>query len=255
MMTTEIFAERLKGLRNDHGISLKELAGSLDTTAQSLSLYERAERTINIDLLVKISKYFNVSTDYLLGLTGNKTNDTELQAVCGYTGLCEDAVKSLATCNNSDFFYFLLFDFFDLPDVISNEEKETRHKTILDKINITNDFIASDYFWKIVAFILKLDILSEKWEKVTINEIRAEINKDNEKRYWSEQQSKLSKDCDITRYLIAQTINEYINFYDKRVDDEHKRTSRNFRFEKEQKLKEKILKEMSDNGKHNPSEE
>lgn len=250
MTTTEIFAERLRELRNDNGISLKELANLLETTAQSLSLYERAERTINIDLLYKIAKYFDVSADYLLGLANSKTSDITAKAICEYTGLNDKAVESLATYNNPDFLDFIL------SDVISNEEKETRHKTVLDKINITNDFIASDHFWDIVAFILKLDTLSEQWEKATINSIRAEINEDDKARYyWINQQIELSENCDIKRYLLTQTINEYINFYDKRVDDEHKRTSRNFKFEKEQKLKEKILKEMSDNGEHNPSEE
>lgn len=96
MTSTEIFAKHLKELRNKNGISLKELAKALDTTAQSLSLYEKAERTINIDLLVKVSKYFDVSSDYLLGLTENKTTDTDLKAVCDYTGLDENSINTLS---------------------------------------------------------------------------------------------------------------------------------------------------------------
>lgn len=45
--------------------------------------------------LKKLAKYFNVSADYLLGLTNNKTTDTDLQAGCKYTELSEQAVKSI----------------------------------------------------------------------------------------------------------------------------------------------------------------
>lgn len=44
---------------------------------------------------VKIANYFNVSTDYLFGLTDNATTDKDLRFVCDYTGLNEEAVESL----------------------------------------------------------------------------------------------------------------------------------------------------------------
>lgn len=95
MKTKEFFAQRLIELREINNISQQVLADNLGITRQSLSLYEQAERTINIDLLVKISKFFNVSNDYLLGLTQTKTTDTDLKSVCDYTGLTEKAAEKL----------------------------------------------------------------------------------------------------------------------------------------------------------------
>ena len=59
----EILAERLIELRESNNLTQQELADKLGITRQSLSLYERAERTINIDVLMEISRCFNVSTD------------------------------------------------------------------------------------------------------------------------------------------------------------------------------------------------
>ena len=95
MKNAEIFAQRLIELREQNGISQQQLADSLNITRQSLSLYEKAERTINIDLLVKIANYFNVSADYLLGLSSVSKVDLELKAICDYTGLTEQSVKCL----------------------------------------------------------------------------------------------------------------------------------------------------------------
>ncbi|HBH95036.1 MAG TPA: hypothetical protein DDX91_04740, partial [Ruminococcaceae bacterium] len=100
METKEIFAKRLVKLREEKEITQQTLADDLGITRQSLSLYEKAERTINIDLIVKIADYFDVSTDYLLGRTTNKTTDIDLQAVCDYTGLSEKAIIFLHTLSN-----------------------------------------------------------------------------------------------------------------------------------------------------------
>ncbi len=92
-----IFAKRLVELREDWRITQQDLANELGITRQSLSLYENAERTISIDLLVKIADFFNVTVDYLLGQTEAATTETTLREVCDYTRLSEKAVSQLTT--------------------------------------------------------------------------------------------------------------------------------------------------------------
>lgn len=240
----EVFAQRLIRLREDNNVTQQALADDLEITRQSLSLYEKADRTINIDLLYKITKYFDVSADYLLGVTDNKTNDITIKAICEYTGLNDEAVKSLADYIDPEHSYD--------PAITSKEEQEMQLKTALNDVNVRNDFIASDWFWDIVGFISRLNILSEQWEKTVINEIHAEIKGDNADCFY-EKSYELSKECDVVRYLITQKINEYINFYDNRIDEEHERTF--WEYKRKDQLKEKILKEAADNGKHNPPKE
>lgn len=63
---------RIKELRENRRLIQAILASELNITQQSLSKYERDITTIKIDILKKIAKYFNVTTDYLLGISDVK---------------------------------------------------------------------------------------------------------------------------------------------------------------------------------------
>ena len=64
---------RLKALREDSDIPQKELADYLNVKQNTYSQYENGQRQLPIDVLKKLSVYFNVSTDYILGITDIKT--------------------------------------------------------------------------------------------------------------------------------------------------------------------------------------
>ena len=65
------FGTRLKELRKSKQITQKELAESIDLVKSSISAYEKDLKYPSIDVLIKLSNYFNVSCDYLLGLSDN----------------------------------------------------------------------------------------------------------------------------------------------------------------------------------------
>ena len=58
---------RIKGLREQHRLSQKELAECLNVNSSTLSQYESDKRIPSDDIKIRIANYFNVSTDYLLG--------------------------------------------------------------------------------------------------------------------------------------------------------------------------------------------
>lgn len=58
----------IKELRIDMKLTQTELAKKLNTTQDTISLWELGKSYPDIFSLVKLSKIFNVSTDYLLGL-------------------------------------------------------------------------------------------------------------------------------------------------------------------------------------------
>ncbi len=62
---------RLKDIREDRDIKQIEIAKLLNCTQVCYSRYENGQRDIPLESLCKLSKYFNVSTDYILGLTDN----------------------------------------------------------------------------------------------------------------------------------------------------------------------------------------
>lgn len=70
------FAKKLKLLRTDKHITQAQLAERLWITKSMVSAYETSMRMPSYDVLVKIAKYFNVTTDYLLGLEKKQTTNT-----------------------------------------------------------------------------------------------------------------------------------------------------------------------------------
>lgn len=67
------FGERLKFLREKEKMYQSELAEKLNLAPSSISMYERGDRDPDTSTLAKIAQIFNVTTDYLLGISD--TND------------------------------------------------------------------------------------------------------------------------------------------------------------------------------------
>ena len=63
---------RLKDLREDSDITQKELAEYLHIKQNTYSQYENGQRQLPIEILIALAKYYNVSTDYILGVTDKK---------------------------------------------------------------------------------------------------------------------------------------------------------------------------------------
>ena len=65
----KIFAQRLKELRFQHNFSQQYMADKLHIKQQSYSRYELATGEPSLAILREIAILFNVSTDYLVGLS------------------------------------------------------------------------------------------------------------------------------------------------------------------------------------------
>ena len=68
MRELEIFAERVRVLRKQRGMSQKELGEAIGLSHKSISTIESGSRTTTLEKLVMLARFFQVSTDYLLGL-------------------------------------------------------------------------------------------------------------------------------------------------------------------------------------------
>lgn len=65
--------QRIRDLREDADLLQKDLANYLQCSQVCYSHYEIGKRDIPTEVLIKLAKYYNTSTDYLLGLTEVKT--------------------------------------------------------------------------------------------------------------------------------------------------------------------------------------
>jgi len=66
------FNERLRELREDNNLTQTNLANELMIDQRSLSFYEIGKYEPNLDTLKRMAIFFNVPTDYILGLTNEK---------------------------------------------------------------------------------------------------------------------------------------------------------------------------------------
>lgn len=67
---------RLKSLREEKGMKQSELGKLLNVQDAAISKYESGKVPLTGDTLLKLSKIFNVSTDYLLGASDSRNGDT-----------------------------------------------------------------------------------------------------------------------------------------------------------------------------------
>lgn len=82
---------KIKALRVSQKITQNEFATRLGVTKSAISSYENGSRLPSYDILIKISRIFKVSTDYLLGCVDEKAQTV---SVSGLTENQIAAVKS-----------------------------------------------------------------------------------------------------------------------------------------------------------------
>ena len=87
-----MLGEQIKQLRLNKKLSQVELSQKLSITKQSVSNWENENIMPSIDMLIKISQIFDVTTDYLLGLSEKHTLDT--------TGLTEIQISHIQSIIN-----------------------------------------------------------------------------------------------------------------------------------------------------------
>lgn len=89
--------ERLSELRKDKGMTQKELAEALSVSLNSVSLYERNLSTPDDDAKVRIARLFNVSLDYLMGLSNIENLSQNNPHMIFFDHLSDRATDELTT--------------------------------------------------------------------------------------------------------------------------------------------------------------
>lgn len=67
-----MYFQRLEDLRIDHDKTQAEIAEYLGCQREVYRRYEKGTRQIPVDLLIKLSLYYHVSIDYMVGITNTK---------------------------------------------------------------------------------------------------------------------------------------------------------------------------------------
>ena len=77
-------SKKIKELREQNNITQNKLANDLFIKQQTVAQWENGSRALKADSIISLAKYFNVSTDYVLGLDNKKyieVSDLSLEVV------------------------------------------------------------------------------------------------------------------------------------------------------------------------------
>lgn len=89
------FSEILSKMRKERGVSQKKAAADLGISQALLSHYEKGIRERGLDFVIKCSKYYGVTTDYLLGVSENR-NGMSNDVLANITSTDGRSAKALA---------------------------------------------------------------------------------------------------------------------------------------------------------------
>ena len=67
------FIDRIQFLKLEHKLLQKDMAKVAEISLRTYQRYESGERIPDLEVLIKLADYFNVSTDYLLGRSNDPT--------------------------------------------------------------------------------------------------------------------------------------------------------------------------------------
>ncbi len=94
-----MIGKRIKVLRTQKGMTQAALALELGIAKTTLAAYEQEKNEPSSETLIKISNFFNVSIDYLLGITNIQTANLDIAFMIKYLGLTEHSLIELHSCN------------------------------------------------------------------------------------------------------------------------------------------------------------
>ena len=126
----EIFATRLRGLMEKQDTTHQQLADILNVSRQAVSSYYFGKRQPNFQKLIEIAEYFNVSTDYLLGVSEFRNYD-EIKEIKQSTEIFQQIEDPLVLEDIKEAFKHLS----DIGKTIETHDISSHIKTVTDSIH------------------------------------------------------------------------------------------------------------------------
>ena len=114
---------RLKALRLERGLTTRELAEKYGVSHASISRAETGDRNLNEQDIDFFTRFFNVTSDYLLGLSDNRVNQAIITDITpnGVTELQLNFLKKLEELNVKDIEQVL-----DYIDFLKSKEEKSK---------------------------------------------------------------------------------------------------------------------------------
>lgn len=119
-MDSTILPTRIKELRNTLNLTQKDFAASINISTVSVSSYETGTKTPSLEIVISIAKKYNVSLDWLCGLSNNKSLEKQIETYA-------DFIKEILFITN--------IEYKDSNSYVANKNIDVANK---DKITIVS---------------------------------------------------------------------------------------------------------------------
>jgi len=218
------FGRHLENLIDEGEDNMQKQAQQMDISPQTLYKYlsktdgKPPTSICGIDKLVRIARYYNVSTDYLLGLTDIKTTDIDIKLACKTLGLTEEAAKAIISLrSNAESQINIMEIIAECANETKEEsEKDNKIKENIEKYlkseyqifddNILSKLLVSEYFNKIVFYCT---IISKNARELI------ELYEQNRYLLGEMQKiAKLEKELKLSQYEAATIFQKIISIFD-----------------------------------------
>lgn len=157
-----IIGQRINTILAEKELKQKDLAAALGVTDNTISYFASGKRIPNTEQIIKIAKFLNVSSDYLLGISNASSLDKYKKAAFDKIGLSNKAFEILEFCKD--------LGFSEIIDTV-NFLLESQHRAMLSETNEdgTNDILTKLYKYLSVNTKLNDKTLSISSEGNIIN--------------------------------------------------------------------------------------
>ena len=118
--------EIIRNLREDHEYKQETIAKYLGVVQQTYSNYEKGHTSLPLDYLVKLTKFYNVSADFLLGLTTFQKPSSEMEKIYAQGKTLGEVASALVTLSADK--RRMLLDF--LGYLLAKQKKTNRSKKL-----------------------------------------------------------------------------------------------------------------------------
>lgn len=163
----------LDGINSPLGrkVSQKELADAVGVSRQVISQYCIGETSPNVERLYDIAKFFDVSSDFLIGLTSIPTTNTDDRMIHEKTGLSNKAINELKRLHNKIGTHNLLLSNTSIPEEHSmlwvGSEKEMEEHAIINLL--LSDSKGKALLSWLAEYVYADYVLDEKSKKTSID--------------------------------------------------------------------------------------
>ena len=236
--TGKMFSAKLKELRIKKGLSRKALAAALEVSTASIGYYEHGDRKPDIEVLVKISNFFDVSCDYLL--RGVESQNISIQSELGFDNEVIEQIRYIKQLQYDDILsdvllMYEIIPFLDnLKRIIYNAYAFGEEETVVNEV--------FDEFLKDMTEKKNMQVFVSDPENIKTHLLSACLAKYNEQN---------EENNDFCMYKAKKALETVFRHYENNIITEKCNQMSNMLY----LMYMEHCKEVSEDGQHNPQNE